>query len=67
MDISGLIVPIVTPFNADNQIDVSALEQLLEHFIAEGVQGVVACGTTGEYYALNESERLLVLSKIVIL
>lgn len=64
MDISGLIVPVVTPFDAHNQIDISALEQLLEHFIAEGVQGVVACGTTGEYYALNDSERLLVLSNI---
>lgn len=42
-----------------------ALTKLVEVFIDKGVTGIVACGTTGEYYTLNEVEREQVLSCIV--
>ncbi|PRC92883.1 4-hydroxy-tetrahydrodipicolinate synthase [Solimicrobium silvestre] len=64
MKINGVIVPIVTPFDKENRLDLAALEKLLEHFIEKGVHGVVACGTTGEYYALNDVERQQVLACI---
>ena len=65
MNIEGILVPIVTPFTADNQVDTALLAELVQAFIAKGVRGIVACGTTGEYYALSEAERETVLTTIV--
>ena len=65
MNTQGVLVPIVTPFTKDDSVDVAALEKLIEHFIKVGVAGIVACGTTGEYYALNEEERQQVLECVI--
>ena len=46
-DIS-LITAIITPFTNDNTIDYPALDSLTERLIAEGTQGFVIGGTTGE-------------------
>src|SRR3546814_16063308 len=64
MKLQGILVPIITPFGADNQVNVSALTQLVNRFVDEGVAGIVACGTTGEYYALDDAERELVLTTV---
>jgi 4-hydroxy-tetrahydrodipicolinate synthase len=61
MQTQGVFVPIVTPFDADNKVDLDALKKLVERCIEQGVAGIVACGTTGEYYALSEEEREQVL------
>lgn len=64
MNTKGVLVPIVTPFTADNQLNLPVLEQLVESFIQAGVAGVVVCGTTGEYYTLTEEERQDVLKTV---
>lgn len=64
MNTQGVLVPIITPCDQAGQIDLKALAQLAEHFIAQGVAGIVACGTTGEYYAQTEDERRQVLETI---
>ncbi|MFT0533788.1 4-hydroxy-tetrahydrodipicolinate synthase [Castellaniella hirudinis] len=64
MHIEGILVPIVTPFSDDGSVNADALRQLVGHFIQAGVAGIVACGTTGEYYALDEAERELVLRTV---
>lgn len=61
MNLNGILVPIVTPFDANNLLNEAALERLVECFIEAGVGGIVACGTTGEYYALSAQERRRVL------
>ncbi|ARP52742.1 4-hydroxy-tetrahydrodipicolinate synthase [Alcaligenes faecalis] len=61
MNLNGILVPIVTPFDANNELNEAALERLVECFIEAGVGGIVACGTTGEYYALSAQERRRVL------
>ncbi len=65
MNIDGILVPIVTPFTADSSVDLAALRRLVDHFVEAGVTGIVACGSTGEYYALDEAEREQVLSTVV--
>ncbi|MGB6243166.1 MAG: 4-hydroxy-tetrahydrodipicolinate synthase [Castellaniella sp.] len=65
MNIEGILVPIITPFTADGQVNAQALTQLVNRFVEAGVAGIVACGTTGEYYALNDEERDLVLRTVV--
>jgi 4-hydroxy-tetrahydrodipicolinate synthase len=65
MNVDGILVPIVTPFAADGSVNLAALRQLVNHFVQAGVAGIVACGTTGEYYALDDAEREQVLRTIV--
>ena len=64
MKIEGVLVPVVTPFDNAGQIDFEALAKLLDYQIDAGVKGIVACGTTGEYYTFNDEERYKVMSFI---
>lgn len=64
MNTQGVLVPIVTPFTNDGQVNVAALRQLAGKFADAGAAGIVVCGTTGEYYALEEAERELVLRSV---
>lgn len=61
MKLQGVIVPLVTPFDAGKRIDTAKLAALADEFVARGVGGIVACGTTGEYYSFTEEERETVL------
>ncbi len=62
MDIEGVYVPVVTPFDAADEVDPDAYAAVVEHVLAGGVRGIVPCGTTGEYYALSAEERLRVFA-----
>lgn len=61
---SGLWVPLVTPFRA-GALDRPALAQLTRHLAAQGVDGFVACGSTGEAAMLDEDEQHAVLRTVV--
>jgi 4-hydroxy-tetrahydrodipicolinate synthase len=52
----GTFTAIVTPFR-DGEIDLPALEALIEGQIADAVSGIVAVGTTGESPTLSAAER----------
>jgi len=52
----GTFTALVTPFR-DGELDLPALEELIEGQIADGVSGIVAVGTTGESPTLSEDER----------
>lgn len=56
----GAMVAIVTPFK-DGQVDEAGLRELIEFQIANGTQGIVPCGTTGESATLSfkEHERVI--------
>ncbi|WP_432481415.1 4-hydroxy-tetrahydrodipicolinate synthase [Moraxella sp. ZY200743] len=64
MNIHGILVPIVTPFDKNGAVDVPTLQKLVTSFIDKGVAGIVACGTTGEYYTLSQKEREVVMTTI---
>lgn len=64
MQLDGVLVPIVTPFDAQGRVDLEGLRALVARFMDAGVRGIVACGTTGEYYALDEQEREAVLRTV---
>lgn len=61
-DIKGSGVAIVTPFNEDKSIDYAALERVIEHVIAGGIDYMVVQGTTGETATLSKSEKKEVLA-----
>src|SRR5213592_3739600 len=52
----GTFTALVTPFR-DGEVDVPALEALVEGQIADAVNGVIAVGTTGESPTLSAAER----------
>ena len=57
LDLHGLWVPIVTPFDARGEVDVRALGQLAGDLLRDGAAGLVALGTTGEPATLDPAER----------
>ena len=64
MDLTGVYVPLVTPFDESGRIDQAQLGAAVEAMVAAGVHGIVACGTTGEGYALSLEERRAVTARI---
>jgi len=64
MTLQGSMVAIVTPF-ADGKPDLRALEELVEWQIAEGTDGIIPCGTTGEGATLTAAERHQVVKAVV--
>ncbi len=61
---SGTGVALVTPFNTDGSIDFPALEKLVHHTIDQGVDFLVALGTTAETPTLNVIEKISLLEYI---
>ncbi len=53
--ISGLWVPLVTPFK-NGEVDYASYERLVSHYVACGVDGLFPLGTTGESPTLEEGE-----------
>jgi 4-hydroxy-tetrahydrodipicolinate synthase len=53
--ISGLWLPIVTPFN-DGVVDFRSYERLIDHYLALGIDGLFPLGTTGESPTLDDAE-----------
>jgi 4-hydroxy-tetrahydrodipicolinate synthase len=60
MQIEGVYVPFATPFHDNGDMDLSRLGLIVEHILGAGCHGLVAAGTTGEYYAMSHEERLAV-------
>jgi 4-hydroxy-tetrahydrodipicolinate synthase len=61
---SGTFTALITPFK-NGEVDVEALEGLVEFQIEHGVNGLVPCGTTGETPALSEEEDRVVVETVV--
>ncbi len=61
---SGAFTALITPFK-NGEVDVEALESLVEFQIRQGIDGLVPCGTTGETPALSEEEDRLVVETVV--
>ncbi|MGB6055793.1 MAG: 4-hydroxy-tetrahydrodipicolinate synthase [Burkholderiaceae bacterium] len=54
--IQGSIVAIVTPMQADGSIDFPGLRKLIDWHVAEGTDGIVIVGTTGESPTVSVEE-----------
>ncbi|TCU13698.1 4-hydroxy-tetrahydrodipicolinate synthase [Rhizobium sullae] len=61
MKLSGVMPALITPFDANGKVDFNAYEKHLAALRAAGVTGWVPMGSTGEYSALSNDERLEVL------
>lgn len=53
-----LFTAMVTPFDKDLEVDYKKAQELAEHLIANGNDGIVVAGTTGESPTLTNTEKL---------
>jgi 4-hydroxy-tetrahydrodipicolinate synthase len=61
----GCGTALVTPFTEPGLVDLAALRALVDWQIAEGIDFLVACGSTGEAQTLDDSEREKVVAAVV--
>jgi 4-hydroxy-tetrahydrodipicolinate synthase len=64
MELKGILPALVTPFDKNGAVSLDTLADILEHQLKAGVTGFVPMGTTGEYYALTNDERRLVMNTV---
>lgn len=64
-NLRGSIVAITTPFKENGDIDLAAFDALVEWHIAQGTDGLVVCGTTGETPTLSEEEDAMMMERAV--
>lgn len=55
---TGCGVAIVTPFMADGRVDEERFAEIIDWQIDEGIDAIIACGTTGEASTLNDDEHV---------
>src|SRR5204862_5854362 len=54
--ITGSLVAIITPMREDGSLDPARFRQLIDWHVAEGTDGIVVVGTTGESPTVNFEE-----------
>ena len=64
-NIRGVVVPIVTPLTPDEEVDTASLRRLANYLIENGVHGIWAGGTTGEFASLTDEQRISSIEVIV--
>ena len=63
--ITGSMVAIVTPMQEDGSLDMAAFRGLIDFHIAQGTDGIVVVGTTGESPTVNVEEHELLIAEAV--
>lgn len=61
----GVVPPVLTPLTSERELDVPALERLIEHQISGGVHGLFFLGSSGEVAYLTDQVREDVLKHAV--
>lgn len=54
--IKGVIVPIITVINEDEKIDEAGMRDQVDYVIEGGLDGILAYGSNGEFYQIEEDE-----------
>ena len=63
-NLKGMGVALVTPFKEDKNIDLDALDRLLDSLVEAKVDYIVVLGTTGETPALFPEEKQLIKNRV---
>lgn len=54
--IKGVVVPIITPIDENEMIDEQKLREQVDYVIDGGLDGILAFGSNGEFYMIEEDE-----------
>ncbi len=63
--IQGIYTALVTPFQKDHSIDITALKLLIHMQMAAGIDGITLLGTTGEGPTVDDDERELLFNTAI--
>lgn len=63
--LSGVSVPLITPFTENGQVNYAVARQLVDRLIAAGVSGLMVAGTTGEGPLLSTAERMSLAETVI--
>ena len=63
--LSGSLVAIVTPMTSDGALDLPRLKSLIDWHVAEGTDGIVVVGTTGESHTVDVDEHCQLIESAV--
>ncbi len=61
---AGVYVAVITPFTHDDRVDEARLRTHVRWLLDRGVHGIVSAGSCGEYAALADAERTLVVETV---
>lgn len=61
INLSGVLLPITTPFMANEDVDIAALKANINRWNTTGIAGYVVLGSTGERVNLDEREYLQII------
>lgn len=62
--IKGIIPPVITPLENNNELDIEGLERLVDHILSGGVHGLFILGTTGEGPSLSYRIRNEIIERV---
>src|SRR5439155_6753889 len=65
MQIRGIIPPVATPMQANEDLELPRLKWFIDHLIQSGVHGIFVLGTNSEFYAMDEREKQEVIAAAV--
>jgi len=65
MQVRGIIPPVATPMQANEDLDLPRLRWFLDELLGAGVHGIFVLGTNSEFYALDEREKQEVIATAV--
>jgi len=57
-EIGRLLTAMITPFKPDGSVHYEAAEKLAAQLVADGSDGVIVSGTTGESPSLDDEEKI---------
>ena len=58
--LTGIYIPVVTPFNEDESINFAAIDEVAKFLAENGVDGIIPSGSTGEMIAMTKEEQMAV-------
>jgi len=64
MSIEGVWLPVVTPF-VNGDVDYVSYRNLIDHYVATGISGILPLGTTGESPTIDDYEYERIIDKTV--
>lgn len=65
MPLKGILPALVTPFSGDGRLDLQSTRRLVRYVLDAGVHGVFVAGSQGEFYALDDDERMRLAEAVV--
>ncbi|PKP58278.1 hypothetical protein CVT91_08870, partial [Candidatus Atribacteria bacterium HGW-Atribacteria-1] len=63
--LTGLVPPMITPFREDESLDQEGIRRFADFLIEKGAQGLIPCGSSGEFITMTLEERKRVAEVVV--